>query len=668
MKPASLWLTLPLACLCSLILCAAAPAQTAPGLCEPSAALDPGQRVDVSAADFPPTGSMDTYPGADRLFPGPERVYVLRPQQSERLIIQLAAADSPLSLILLRPAEPDRCRAADAIQFSHTGSLAFLPEPGQPYYLVVDGAAPAAFTLALDCPGCANPRPRLDSLLPAALYAPSSAPALLTLAGAAFDPTAQVILDGLPLDTQWRSPAQLEATVPAAYLQRPGRYHLTVANPGPPARESDALILAVSVPPGACPSAPLLAPAAPDERSTAALGSQNRFDAYPGLDLPFPAPEFIYRVETPLGGTATVTAQALPAAAPRGSPPPCLSYTPQPYLFVLDAAAGCAPASLVAWGQGAAAWDAAPGASYYVAVESPTARPLDFAITFSGGGRQPGEGGALAVPRPYFAWPPVDGATHYTLQLSRRADGSAPFLTLSARQPFAAPPANLTGALYWTVTAYAGAEKLATLPPWPLTILPAPPAPALAAPADKFLTRGGQITLQWRAPRLPRGLTFSHYEVQVSRDRFFTPPLLVEQIVASRSITRLALDGLPPGAQYHWRVRAVAHQSAGPWSAARIIRAALAAPAAISPLPSQILIQPQAVFLWDPVPSAESYTLQLSTRPDFKHLFHAATTTQTSYAHDLPKGTPIYWRLRANPLPLDPAASNWTNPQMVRWE
>lgn len=667
MKPASLWITLPLACLCALVLCAAAPAQTTPGLCEPTTAFGPGQRVDVSAADFPPAGSMDAYPGADRLFPGPELVYVLRPQHAELLIIQLAAG-SPLSLILLRPAVPDRCRAADAVQFSHTGSLSFTPQPGQLYYLVVDGDAPAAFTLALDCPGCATPRPRLDSVLPASLYAPSSAPALLTLAGAAFDPAAQVRLDGLPLDTLWISPAQLEASLPPDYLQRPGRYQLTVANPGPPLRETAARIVEVVAPPGACPSALLLAPAAPDERSTAAPGSHNRFDAYPGLDAPFPGSEFIYRVETPLGGTATVTAQALPAAASRGSPPPCLSYTPQPYLFVLDAAAGCAPASLVAWGQGAAAWDAAPGASYYVAVESPAARALDFTITFSGGARWPGEGGALAEPRPYFTWPPVDGAGRYTLQLSRRADGRAPFLTLSTRRPFAVPSANLTGALYWTVSAYAGDEKLATLPPWPLTILPAPPAPALAAPADQFLTRGGRLTLQWRAPRLPRGLTFSHYEVQVARDRFFTPPLLVEQIVASRAAARLALDGLPPGAHYYWRVRAVAHQAAGPWSAARVIRAALAAPAAFSPLPNQILIQPQAVFLWDPVPGAESYTLQLSTRPDFKRLLHAVTTAQTSYAYALPKGAPVYWRLRANPRPLDPAASNWTSPQVVRLE
>jgi len=667
MKPASLWITLPLACLCAFALCAAAPAQTTPGLCEPSAALDPGGRVDVTTADFPPAGSMESYPGADRLFPGPERVYVLRPQQSERLIIQLAAANSPLSLILLQPAEPDRCRAADAIQFSHTGSLAFLPEPGQPYYLVVDGAAPADFTLALDCPGCANPRPRLDSLLPAALYAPSSAPALIHLTGAAFDPAAQVNLDGLPLVTQWLSSAELEATLPAAYLQRPGRYALTVANPGSPARQSNALTLEVAAPPGACPSAPLLAPAAPDERSTAAPGSQARFNAYPGLDGPFPGPEFIYRVETPLGGPAGVTTQTLPVATPRGSPPPCLPFTPQPYLFVLDAATGCGPASLVAWGHGAAAWDATPGASYYVAVESPTARPLDFAITFTDGARWPGEGGALASPRPHFAWPPVDGASRYTLQLSRRAGGS-PFLTLSARQLFAVPPTDLTGALHWTVSAYAGAEKLATLPPWPLTILPAPPAPALAAPADKAVTLGGKLTLQWRAPRLPRGLTFSHYEVQVSRDRFFTPPLLVEQTVASRTATRLALPGLLPGADYYWRVRAVAHQSAGPWSAARVIRAALAAPAAISPLPNQILIQPQAVFLWDAVPGAESYTLQLSTRPDFKRLLHATTTAQTSYTYALPTRTPIYWRLRANPRPPHPTASDWTKPQIVQWE
>jgi hypothetical protein len=94
---------------------------------------------------------------------------------------------------------------------------------------------------------------------------------------------------------------------------------------------------------------------------------------------------------------------------------------------------------------------------------------------------------------------------------------------------------------------------------------------------------------------------------------------------------------------------------------------ALAAPAAYAPAASQILTQPGVLFLWDPIPGARSYTLEVSTTPKFTRLLSQISTTQTAHTLTLSTHAPLYYRLRANPEPGSPLFSAWSPVGKMQW-
>lgn len=636
-----------------LLLCApAAPARAqsaGDGLCAPAARLAAGQVVTDSTAGG--EARMDAYPGVGGDFAGPERVYLVQPALGEWHTAQVAAPGAGVRLVLLEEREEDRCRAADAVQGA-AGSLSFLPRPGASYYLVVDGPAAADFTLALDCPGCASPRPWMAALAPETALAPSPGPMTFVALGGGFAPGATARLDGDALETRRLADDRLEFDVPAARMARAGTHGLTIDNPGAAGRESAPRALRVEEPPGSCAAALDLVTGRPDERSTAAPGSSARFDEYPGVDGSFPGAEMIYRVWNEAGGITTARAVAAPGnAGVKPSVPACLAADGQPVLFVIGTLGDdCSPTHLTAWGDGSVTWDAIYGVTYYVVVESSTPAPVRYHLELQTNLRWPDEGILVTSAHPRFDWPEVPGASHYVLSLSRYVDGHAPFLAYTSIEPHLTVPASLSGILFWTVTAYAGTQDLGSLPVFAVRVYPVT-VPALLSPANGARLAPGGVTLRWSAARVPRTATLLEYEVQVARDADFSPPVTRELSAGPRSRPSLTISDLPGGARYYWRVRAVGSDGPGEWSAGRSFVTPPPAPALVAPADGLRLLQRRAFLAWDAVAGAGGYVVQVSASAGFRRLQAERALRGDHVEIDLPAGT-WYWRARVN----DPAA------------
>lgn len=628
------------------------------GLCAPAARLEAGQVVSDSTAGG--EARMDAYPGVAGDFTGPERVYLLQPGLAEWHTAQVAAESAGMRLVLLEERAEDRCRAADAVQ-AGAGSLSFLPRAGASYYLVVDGPAAADFTLALDCPGCANPRPWLESVLPGEAFAPAPGPVMFTALGGGFLPGARAMLDGEALDTRRLAADRLEFDIPAALLARAGTHSLAVRNPWAEGRQSAPRALPVEEPPGSCAAALDLVTGRPDERSTASPGSAARFSAYSGADGIYPGAEMVYRVWNEAGGITS--AHATPAPDKGGvkpSVPACLAASGQPVLFVIGTPGDseCGPTHLTGWGEGSVTWDAIPGVTYYVVVESSIPAPVRYRLELRTNLRRPDEGTLVTSAHPRFDWPEVPGASQYVLRLSRYMDGHAPFAAYASREPHLTVPANLSGIVYWTVSAYDGTQPLGSLPVWPVRVYPVS-IPGLLSPADGARLAAGGVTLRWSAARVARTAKLLEYEVQVARDADFSPPVLRELAAGVQARPALTINDLPRGARYFWRVRAVGSDGPGEWSAGRSFLSAPPAPAPVSPADGSQLIQRRAFLAWDAVDGAGGYVVQVAAGADFRRGRVEKAVRGDHVEIELAAGR-WYWRVRSS----DPAAP-WSGARSV---
>ena len=170
------------------------------------------------------------------------------------------------------------------------------------------------------------------------------------------------------------------------------------------------------------------------------------------------------------------------------------------------------------------------------------------------------------------------------------------------------------------------------------------PSPVLLSPADNALLAQYTPAFDWNdtAPAP------DHYQVQIAADSAFAD-VTVEQNVTPSSFT--PATPLNPNTLYHWRVRAFnAAGQSSPWSAVRKFRTAPAPPALSSPNGLHPPASLRPLFDWESASGASSYTLQVAADQNFTRLILNLNITPSAYVPtiDLPKGTTLFWRVRAN--------------------
>jgi hypothetical protein len=162
--------------------------------------------------------------------------------------------------------------------------------------------------------------------------------------------------------------------------------------------------------------------------------------------------------------------------------------------------------------------------------------------------------------------------------------------------------------------------------------------------------------LDWSNSSLPAGTTFAYYQVQVATEAAFSSLIVNDSSLTSITASQLTTPALAANTMYYWRVRAVntviGVENFSAWSLVRTFRTKLSPPTAISPIGGVTVGSLKPTFDWNDVTGATGYTIQVSRNTSFTPLVVNVTiSTATSIytpTTNLPAGTTLYWRVRAN--------------------
>jgi hypothetical protein len=264
----------------------------------------------------------------------------------------------------------------------------------------------------------------------------------------------------------------------------------------------------------------------------------------------------------------------------------------------------------------------------------------------------PASGTNLTFNRTTFTWNAVTGATGYTIQISR----NEPFTQLLSTKSVitttydvtADLPANAT--LWWRVQSRATNGPSAWSTIRTINTANAPSVPVLVAPVNNSLTTSYRPQLDWNNSIVPDGTKFQKYELQLAADSAFTSPTTVNITGTETNSSYTPGSNLASNATYYWRVRV--YNTDGEynnWSATFKFRTAITPPKLNAPSSNYHTSNGKPTFDWTDVVGASSYTIQISTTPDFATSVQTATVTTSTYIPktNLPVGT-LYWRVKAN--------------------
>lgn len=200
-------------------------------------------------------------------------------------------------------------------------------------------------------------------------------------------------------------------------------------------------------------------------------------------------------------------------------------------------------------------------------------------------------------------------------------------------------------AYYWRVLARnaAGNGDWSAVRKFTTIVLIAPPAPALASPADGAEGVAASPVLKWRPSA--RAAT---YKVQLSLSPTFAT--FVSQ--DSGKDTTRTVGPLKNGEQYFWRVSARNDAGASAYSEIRsftVSAAAAAEPVPVAPADNAINLLPAVNLVWKKAANAVTYRVQVSLKADFTTL--AAQDTDlvdtTFRVNGLTLGETYHWRVRS---------------------
>ncbi len=175
------------------------------------------------------------------------------------------------------------------------------------------------------------------------------------------------------------------------------------------------------------------------------------------------------------------------------------------------------------------------------------------------------------------------------------------------------------------------------------TVIAPPPAPALATPPDGATNVSQTPNLVWNPAS---GATT--YRLQVARDTAFTQITVDDSTLIG---TSRAIGPLLSNTTYFWRVRA---RNAGGNSAYSTrfrftTTAAPPIPAQVAPVDSATRVARTPTFIWNRVPGATAYHLQISSDPGFGTVLYNDSTIVDSArtAGPFPFGARLHWRIRS---------------------
>ncbi len=249
---------------------------------------------------------------------------------------------------------------------------------------------------------------------------------------------------------------------------------------------------------------------------------------------------------------------------------------------------------------------------------------------------------------PTLIWNDVSGAETYRLQVSTSNTFAATVYNDSTRTSTSQVVTGLSigTTYYWRVNAknVAGTSGFSAIRSFTTIVVPA--APALFSPADLAVNQPVNPILIWIA--VPGAET---YRVQVSTSNTFATTVYND---STRTSTSQQVSGLAIGTTYYWRVNAKNAAGTSVYSVVRSFTTIVvpAAPVLVAPLNLADNQPVNATMIWNSVPGATTYRLQVSTSNTFATtVYNDSTRTSTSQQMSgLTLGVTYYWRVNAKNL------------------
>lgn len=184
------------------------------------------------------------------------------------------------------------------------------------------------------------------------------------------------------------------------------------------------------------------------------------------------------------------------------------------------------------------------------------------------------------------------------------------------------------------------------------TILP----PDAQEPYDGETGVPTRTVLKWH----PYGQASPTYDLQVSEDKEFTVPLLVD--VEYLESNTYEVEFPEYNSTYWWRVKGRDDHCSSTWSKMYSVRTSVDAPKLLYPVEGQVKVSVFPTFQWRPVDAATYYDIDVAYDEDFNNIFQSrrGINTTTIKMHDkFDESTTFWWRARAK---NDEGHGRWSEP------
>jgi len=208
---------------------------------------------------------------------------------------------------------------------------------------------------------------------------------------------------------------------------------------------------------------------------------------------------------------------------------------------------------------------------------------------------------------------------------------------------------------FWRVRASNSAGEGAWSTVWKFTtIFAKPTTPTLLSPNDSATGIATSPTFLWNAVN---GAT--SYRIQISLDTSFINPVVDQSGITSSTVNAINLSA---NTKHFWRVNAANNAGTSDWSSVWNFTTALnppSPPALVSPNDNAIEISKDTTLVWNAVPDAASYRIQLSPDQTFaSRIYDSSVTSVSINVYGLASNVKYFWRVNATNVS---GTSNWSS-------
>ncbi len=248
-----------------------------------------------------------------------------------------------------------------------------------------------------------------------------------------------------------------------------------------------------------------------------------------------------------------------------------------------------------------------------------------------------------AVNVPVYAdliWEDVDGATVYTIQISKESNFNTPaFEWTSDTAATVTPLLEGKTKYYWRVKASNAISTSNWSAPWSFETVFGPPL--LISPADKSIGQDIAQLMVWS-----KAIEVNDYDIQISEFEDFSTLVMDSVAISNLSVISNVLEY---DKTYYWRVRSRKVDVVSAWSLIWSFRTGYSPVVLTAPVNDAVNVAINTKFIWEKHVSQNKYQIEAAKSSDFTNnvIFEEINNMLTYTADNLESYQQYFWRVRA---------------------